>query len=159
MTIADLARRYARITRNLVKINNDYELGDYDDPPTPDERTTDITKASLITSAIVDDNGKSTGKHKLVIDLDVDAVLIPSTQPGHHHLIVDVEIDQPRYFGLLWKLAQAGIVEPGYVQASSNRSCTRLRTPWNVKADIASLGRVNEGLTFLEAVVRQEAEQ
>ncbi|WP_405056999.1 hypothetical protein OG474_30215 [Kribbella sp. NBC_01505] len=89
--------------------------------------TTDLMHddAEVVMSQIV-----GTDKHTLMIDLDVPATLIPSTTPGHSHLYIDVKTDWPMALQVLEALADAGVVEPGYVRASEARRCTTLRLPW-----------------------------
>jgi hypothetical protein len=88
--------------------------------------TTDITKGNVITSMIAD----KVTHHKLLIDLDLPAKLVPSSTEGHFHLYVDHEIEKDAYFNLLNALVRAGLVEPGYVAASESRGYTALRLPW-----------------------------
>jgi len=88
--------------------------------------TTDITKGNVITSMIAD----KVTHHKLIIDLDLPAKLVPSTTEGHFHLYVDHEIEKDAYFNLLNALVRAGLVEPGYVSASESRGYTAVRLPW-----------------------------
>lgn len=78
-----------------------------------------------------------TSRHKLLIDVDLPAQLIPSTTEGHFHLYIDKEIEAGKYFALLEALADAGIIEPGYLGASKARGFTALRLPWVKKTDDA----------------------
>lgn len=71
-----------------------------------------------------------TGMHKVVIDLDMDAALIPTSTPGHHHLIIDRELSWPQYRNLLDVLVKVGIIEPGYHNASIQRGASWIRVPW-----------------------------
>lgn len=74
------------------------------------------------------------GYHKLAIDLDVPAVLIPSSTPGHSHLYIDKEMSWRQYNRVLRALNEAGILEPGYVKVSRDRKATFLRVPWERKS-------------------------
>ena len=58
------------------------------------------------------------------------AWLIPSSTPGHSHLYVDVSIREDAYFQLLDALANAGVIQRGYADASKRRGGTALRLPW-----------------------------
>ncbi len=108
-------------------------IGDYK----PDEEihnterfeTDDLAKATVITSKTL-----ASERHKVVLDLDLPAKLIPSTTPGHFHLYVDHEIEWDVYANLLDALEKAGLVEPGYVNASKDRGYTAARLPWVRKA-------------------------
>lgn len=88
--------------------------------------TQDITKGNVITSLVAN----NVTHHKLIIDLDLPAKLVPSSTPGHFHLYVDHEIEKDAYFGLLAALVRAGLVEPGYLGASESRGYTAVRLPW-----------------------------
>lgn len=74
-------------------------------------------------------------RHYLMIDLDVQSYLVPSTTPGHSHLYIDRDIPWSDLEQLLRALAACGIVEPGYVNASIERRSTTLRLPW-IKKEI-----------------------
>jgi hypothetical protein len=87
--------------------------------------TDDISEATVITS-----RGADSEQHKVIIDLDLPASLVPSTTPGHFHLYVDHELDWEVYSQLLEALAIAGLVEQGYVDASLARGHTAARLPW-----------------------------
>ncbi|MDF3280863.1 hypothetical protein [Gordonia sp. N1V] len=127
--------RYRRITSNLL--HGSFERGDKEDSgyfAIDDFDQTDSVDAKLVTSRIVDEEGKPTGSHKLVIDLDHDAILLPSSQPGHHHLIVDVTMSDAKLYLLLETLAVAGVIERGYADASIEQKGTSARTPWALKS-------------------------
>lgn len=93
--------------------------------------TIDVTEADVITSAV--HNKPET--HKLILDLDLPAQLIPSTTAGHFHLYVDKEIPWRTYKKLLKVLAQAGLIEQGYANVSLERGYTAARLPWIKKPD------------------------
>lgn len=69
-------------------------------------------------------------RHALLLDLDVPAWLLPSSTEGHTHLYVDVQIREDAYFQLLDALANAGVIQRGYADASKRRGGTALRLPW-----------------------------
>lgn len=89
------------------------------------EETQELAYANVVTSRLVD-----SPLHTLMIDLDVPATLVPSSTPGHSHLYIDVPMDWLVYREVLHTLANAGIVQDGYVQASIRRGFTSLRLPW-----------------------------
>lgn len=68
--------------------------------------------------------------HKPVLDIDIPMQVIPSSTPGHYHLIFDVEIEHWAYFDLLESLADCGIVQRGWVRASEERGFSAVRLPW-----------------------------
>lgn len=95
--------------------------------------TADIEKANLLTSRVVQTdefNLFGEERHKVVIDIDHGAQLIPSSTSGHFHLIIDHEIGWSQYVALLEAMADCGLVERGYVYASKERGYTAVRLPW-----------------------------
>lgn len=106
---------------------------DSKDAQIPGERNlVSLGDANLVSSRIT--SGEHAGKHTVAIDLDVPAVLVPSSTPGHSHLYIDVPMTWETYANLLKALSAAGIVEDGYVQACIRRKHTSLRLPWTRKA-------------------------
>lgn len=94
-----------------------------------------LGEAEVVTSQVIDKNGIRTGTHKLILDIDMPAVLVPSTTEGHYHLYIDHEMDWDTYVLLLDALSQAGIIQEGYFAASEDRGFTCLRTPWTKKTE------------------------
>ena len=98
--------------------------------------TEDIEVAQVTTSLIagqpaaIDSDEEGLIKHKIVLDIDMPAQLIPSSTPGHFHLYVDHEITWHDYQALLHVMGDVGLLEPGYVGASLARGHTALRLPW-----------------------------
>ena len=93
--------------------------------------TTDIEKANVITSMVEN----RVTHHKVVLDIDLPAKLIPSSTPGHFHLYIDHEIEKDTYFKLVAAMVEAGLVEPGFLGASERRGYTAVRLPWIKKED------------------------
>lgn len=83
----------------------------------------DDPEANLVSSALAD------GTHAPALDLDLPCVLIPSTTPGHHHLLIDKSMPWWRYRILLRALVFAGLVEKRYYKHSVRRGMTMLRLP------------------------------
>lgn len=71
--------------------------------------------------------------HRPILDLDMDAHLVPSTSADHHHLYLDKVLTWSDYVKLLDVLAEVGIIEPGYRDASIAREFTSVRLPWITK--------------------------
>ena len=69
------------------------------------------------------------GYHYPCIDIDIPVRLVPSSTPGHSHLYVDEPITWDTYKNLLVALADAGIVEEGYLNASLKQGGTTVRMP------------------------------
>jgi len=115
--------------------------------------TTEAAKAHVTTSRV--DKGQSmTARglsasweaHKVVIDLDLPARLVPSSTPGHFHLYVDHEMTWEQYAAVLQAMGNAGLLEDGYVSASLARKFTAVRLPWVRKED------TDERVAAIEAV-------
>jgi hypothetical protein len=85
-------------------------------------------EANLISSQIA-----GSKDHSIMLDIDVEAHLVPSSTPGHSHLYIDVALSWRRYRRLLRALKRAGVIEPGYYKASRLRRHTALRLPGVVK--------------------------
>jgi len=99
--------------------------------------TEDVEIAQVITSTTDESVTKSIveHRHKVVLDIDLPAKLIPSSTPGHFHLYIDHEIPHNDYMNLLLALMKAGLIEPGYYNASLERGFTAARLPWVKKPD------------------------
>ena len=67
--------------------------------------------------------------HLPVIDLDVEAHLVPSSTPGHHHLYINYAVPWDKYVTLLEAMADCGIVQRNYVKHSVRRAATVVRYP------------------------------
>ena len=94
---------------------------------------TDLTAAPLSESNLVCSDLRAERLHRPILDLDMDAMLIESSTPGHHHLYIDKPMTWDDYQKLLDVLEEVGILEPGYVQVSKKRKRTQVRTPWTKK--------------------------
>lgn len=84
----------------------------------------DMQDANLVSSLLAD------GRHAPALDLDLPCELIPSSTPGHHHLLIDHPMSWFRYRVLLRVLVWCGLVEPKYYRHSVRRGMTMLRLPW-----------------------------
>jgi hypothetical protein len=87
------------------------------------EETEDPFEADLISSHIGND------MHMPCLDIDFHADLVRSGTPGHFHLYLDKPIPWKKYKALLKALADAGIIEQGYLKMSLKDGATLLRTP------------------------------
>lgn len=111
-------------------------------------------EANIITSVVETQPRlpKDLVRHAPVIDLDIPCILLDSSTPGHHHLIIDREITWSAYLGILSALVRAGLVEEGYLNASDKRGYTAIRLPW-VKKEVSE----NEWLRLPECTCDQLA--
>lgn len=103
----------------------------------------DLEDATLLTSRHRFGRAKFGGKgvHRVVLDIDHDAALIPSSTPGHYHLIIDVALGWPDYKELLTALAKAKVIEAGYASASIAKGYTAIRPPW-VKKNLPTVKHI-----------------
>lgn len=67
--------------------------------------------------------------HAPAIDIDLPCRLVESSTPGHFHLYIDHLVSWDKYKAVLASLADAGIVEQGYYEASVARGASYLRKP------------------------------
>jgi hypothetical protein len=101
------------------------------DDPDQDGRTlvAGVEDADVVASSY-NAHGFNTSMHRPVLDIDLDAVLVPSSTPGHHHLYIDKLMSWETYTELLQALAKAGIVQQGFVDVSLKRGASMVRLPW-----------------------------
>lgn len=96
-----------------------------------------IESANLITSK-QERYPYGTEYHRPVLDLDFEAELVPSSTPGHYHLYLDRLLTKANYMKLLVALADAGIIQQGFADASIERGASSARLPWIKKDDWAA---------------------
>lgn len=115
---------FFRLAKNLIAGQADLEHYEKGQP-----KEARLSMANVVSSQIKG----TTNLHKVVLDLDMDAVLMPSSTVGHHHLIIDKAMTWTQYQKLLNALADAGVIETGFANASFKRGATYVRTPWTHK--------------------------
>ena len=104
-----------------------FELSlDYDGTVYARGECRDIDEANLVSSEL----DRQRGTHTIMLDIDHHARLVPSSTPGHFHLFIDVELAWGAYQDLLLALADAGVIQRRYANASIQRGGTHLRMPW-----------------------------
>lgn len=121
-----LFSEYPHVTYHV----DSFDAAGYGTMENPEKRIpADFRDSNVITSQVA--SGPHRGKHTIALDLDVPAVLIPSSTGGHSHLYIDIApADWSKIEPLLNALAEAGVIEHGYAAASINRRHTALRMPW-----------------------------
>lgn len=120
---------FFRVADGLLAGTADIDTNDYE----VEFGKTVITPGPLDEANVVTSRVGVGETHKVAIDLDMDAALIPSTTPGHHHLIIDHQMSWDDYSDLLHRLCEVGLIQEGYLNASLKRGATVLRTPWTKK--------------------------
>lgn len=118
-----MINRVIRMLTQVKPYNSTEELND-ENPP-----AVFTVDADIITSEVVG----STDLHAPVLDLDFPVAVVPSTTPGHYHLYLDWTLSKENYFKLLDTLADVGLIESGYVEASRARGYSAVRLPWITK--------------------------
>jgi hypothetical protein len=108
------------------------DSGDPNGPDTEERYPVLKADANLVSSLCYN------GEHRPVLDIDIPARLVPSSTEGHTHLYFDVPMSWKKYSTLLVVLQDAGILQPGYVQAALRREATFVRPP-HVKKPAAML--------------------
>ena len=68
--------------------------------------------------------------HRPILDIDFPVDVIPSSTVGHYHLYIDKKLTWEQYKKLLFVLAEVGIIEEVYLNASIDREFTSVRLPW-----------------------------
>lgn len=124
--------QWVALAHRMLKMINTPVPAYHGDPGIPPEYTDVLDSNVKIVGSKVD---SVNNRHIVALDIDHEALLIPSTTPGHHHLYINVEMDWDKYAYLLRALAYAGVIEEGYRNASMERGYTALRTPWTKKEE------------------------
>lgn len=98
-------------------------------------------EANLLSSDLSYNGGNFLGEphHAPVLDLDVKHMYVPSSTEGKAHLYLDVPIPWSKYVKLLQIMAECGILEQGYVDASIARGYSAVRLPWISKAKVEAV--------------------
>ena len=124
----------ARRTLHKVDLTRD---GEYKEVTEGREVVTDLSEANVVSSLAPDFPAAVSPWHRPVLDLDIPAFLVPSSTPGHSHLYIDHEVPDDVFWRLCDALAEAGILQEGYVSASKSRGYTSVRLPWIKKGATA----------------------
>ena len=83
-----------------------------------------------------------------MIDLDYPAKLVPSRTNGHWHLYLDKSVDWDKYQKVLLALADAGLVEQGYAEASIANGYSGVRIPPEEEMLDEAVREIDELLDF-----------
>ena len=128
-------RSFLALLRGLTKFcvaqdswgsNSDGDMG-----PSKDRDVAELADAHVVSSL----RTWGSSHHAVVLDIDHDAWLVPSSTPGHSHLYVDLICHETEYFDFLRAAAKIGLIEEGYAAASIERGHSDVRLPWVVKGE------------------------
>lgn len=125
LSVLDAVPNWVRA--NLLKKNDDMQADNYSETITADHDVDHPSKANLITSKAAEIDGIQ--YHYPILDIDYEAKLIPSTSPGHYHLYLDKAVTWESYNRLLTALAECGIIQAGFANASKQRGYSAVRLP------------------------------
>jgi hypothetical protein len=101
----------------------------------PERKPATHANATLVSSRL---NLPGIDVHMPVLDLDVEAHLVPSSTPGHTHLYINQTVTWEKYEALLHALADCGILQRNYVRHSiGRRHATFARYPGVTKKNEA----------------------
>lgn len=95
------------------------------EPYTTEEKCSAL-EASIMTSELE----FASGLHGPVLDIDMPCALVPSTTPGHYHLIIERAMTWRQYKRLLRAMTRAGILEKGFTRMSIRHGYSSVRVPW-----------------------------
>ena len=118
-----------QFTRKYFKadLEKNTKLGKYSLPPEFAKREEANLLGSYCTT--MKSGGKEVEIHMPTLDIDFPCELIPSSTPGHFHLLIDKAMYWTQYVQLLEALAAAGVIEYGYAKASIAHGGSYIRKP------------------------------
>lgn len=105
-----------------------YKVQEFHDPGYPTSSTQrrvlcERAEADLVSSEVGD------GLHAPAIDIDLPCRVIPSSTPGHFHLLIEKAMSWKQYENLLKAMVDAGVVEQGFYTMAKACKATYLRVP------------------------------
>lgn len=113
--------------RKLYKIDQRARARSYDSSAKEEELSErSAPEADLISSRVL---GLEDEWHMPAIDIDMPVYAVRSDTPDHSHLYIQKKMHWDAYLKLLQAMAEAGIVEEGYVQMSEVRGASFLYMP------------------------------
>lgn len=106
------------------------------------------TRGRATTGANVHSSSTDSGLHLPIIDLDFPHQYVPSTTPGHGHLLLNVPISPLRWTLLMLGLYAGGVIELGFLVWSLRRGANFARLPGVKKTADEQYGPVHYGWFF-----------
>jgi len=119
------------------------------DTPVDDINEAQVISSQRRESVKVDDFFGDEFRHDVVLDIDLPAILIPSSTEGNSHLIVRLPnggAETLAYERFLHAAADIGLIEQGYADVSCKRGRTDVRLPWVRKGGPGEPSFVTEDL-------------
>lgn len=144
------------VARHIMWKGIDWACSSEDEAMANDQRsaTYNVDNAQVISSQQRPHHSFGQDIHRPMLDFDFPVALVPSSTPGHSHLYMDRQLTWEQYEKLLTVMAEIGLLEAGYVEASKRRRCTFLRLPWVKKGREAEC--VPPSLADVEAFLAAE---
>lgn len=112
-------------------VERDDRLADESGSSVPVIPNEDTLPANMVSSKIEGSN-----KHKVILDIDCEAKLIPSSTPGHYHLYIDKTLDSEGMGSLVGSLFRAGIISEGNFNQWDHFGGQYLRLPFLRKGQV-----------------------
>lgn len=108
------------------------EAGMIEDGRRPAKRMAEAEVVASAQKSAGDDDSDEDYKpmHVLALDIDHSAVLLPSSTPGHAHLVINHWLSHEAWEEIITVLGKHGVIEEGYASVSVKRKSTFLRLPW-----------------------------
>lgn len=111
----------------IPNLKDDGEVEDYEGDARSELEEGEIvpeSEANIVSSMLVN------SMHAPALDIDgIEVRVVPSTTQGNYHLYIDKQMTWEQYKRLLYVLADVGIIERNYLNASVAKGQTFLRKP------------------------------
>lgn len=107
----------------------DFERDGYPDQMSEDETSTRVQVGPDGFGANAYGSRMDNGSHLVMLDIDIPVHVIPSSTPGHCHLVFEKRVSWDSYVQLLGLLSELGIIEHGYASLMMERGQAFLRLP------------------------------
>lgn len=137
------ARKLFRTYEPLEQNSEGDETGYFEVPRLP----ADHENATAVTSELPD------GRHMPVIDIDLECMLVPSTETGHFHLYINKAMEWEKFVAMLEAMQEAGVIGPGYLRYTKKRGFATVRYPGVTKHN--ERDRIEAGMTDAEREARE----
>lgn len=134
-------QKYSELTKGRVLRRGRLDGGSYDSKV--EVSPSQVEMANLITSTC--DEGAEL--HLPVLDFDLP-IHVQKSSNGNNHLYINKKITWDKYVKVMEAMADAGILEEGYVNASKSRGYSAVRPPWVKKGTLIPIASSEDITTF-----------